>query len=55
MTILVVFINPTANLTREPSESVSSDLTETWTGGKNVSENHTSKFSAAEINFGAVD
>ena len=38
-------------LTREPANSVSSDLNETWIDGKSVSENPTVKFSAAKSNL----
>ena len=40
-------------LTREPPEPVSSDLKETCTDGKSVSEHRTVKFLAAEIKLGA--
>ena len=42
-------------LIREQPEPVSSDLNETWTDGRSVSENHAAEFSAAEINLSAVE
>ena len=42
-------------LTREPSEPVSFDVSETWTDRKSVLENSTAEFFAAKIYLSAIE